>query len=602
MKTITLENDKKIRFFSDRYIWILLIISLSVRIYLSFFTYIISNDSVAYMQIARYFADGDFLSGLQHKYHPLYSFLMAVLYKAIPDMEISGTIVSIFFGTLTVIVFYLIGKNIFDRKISFISSVILAFHPYAVRFSVEILSESTYFFLFISAFGLGFFAIAKRKYYLFALTGVCSAFAYLVRPEGIGIILLVAGWCMLKGLARIKIIWKEKLASILILAISFLVFSMPYLVYIKMETGSWRLTKKKDLSQITGIDAVLKSVSNKNMKKETGDGHVRKKDVSRDVKAGAKLNKQGSNKLAASSETGGGHVRKKDVSRDVKADAELNKQGGNKLAAGSDRNITKQKTHSRINLKKLKIYVNSILYIAEKYLDTFHLFLFVFLIIGVINWTRINKVQYFGFYMASIIVFYLLVLYRLNLAFAPTYLYPSRRHLIPLVIPAIFCVGIGVYATGSWIHEKFQFNKLKSGLRRRLRSVWIIQLLILIIINGVLMPKTLKSQRYDKLGIKIVGQWVKEHSRKPHPAILSASARNAYYAGGTHVQMGGINGALALAQARKVDYILITHREYMVIEKQLQQSINEKKITLAYKCPEGNSLNKRSILLYKVLH
>tara|TARA_Y100000310_G_scaffold44640_1_gene41673 strand:- start:107 stop:1021 length:915 start_codon:yes stop_codon:yes gene_type:complete len=301
-------------------------------------------------------------------------------------------------------------------------------------------------------------------------------------------------------------------------------------------------------------------------------------------------------------ETGDRHVIKKDVSREVKAGAKLNKQGSNKSTTSSGRKTTKQKVHSRIDLKKLKRHINSILFVLEKYLTTFHPFLFLFLIIGVINWTRIKKVQYFGFYMTSIIVFYLLVLYRLHLTFAPAYQYPSRRHLIPLVIPAIFCVGIGVYATGSWVHKKFQFDKLKSGLRGRLRNVWIAQLLILMIIVSVLLPKTLKPQRFDKLGIKKAGQWIREHSHKPSPAILSDSSRNAYYAGGTHVHMESINGALGIVQAGKVDYILITHREYMVIEKQLQQSIKDKKIALAYKFPEGNSLNKRIVLLYEVLH
>ena len=131
---------------------------------LELFTYVIENDSVAFMQNAKFFVDGDFQSGLRHDYHPLYSFIMAVLYKVIPNMELSGTIISVFFGTLTVIVFYLIGKGIFDQKISFVSSIILAFHPYAVRFSADIISESTYFFLFISALGLGFFAITKRSF------------------------------------------------------------------------------------------------------------------------------------------------------------------------------------------------------------------------------------------------------------------------------------------------------------------------------------------------------------------------------------------------------------------------------------------------------
>ena len=568
MKTTTLDSDRKTSFFNDRYIWILLIISISVRIYLGFFTYVIKNDSVAFIQNAKYFADGDFLSGLRHDFHPLYSFLMAVLYKAIPDMELSGTIVSISFGTLTVIVFYLIGKSVFGRKVSFVSSVVLALHPYAVRFSVDIISESTYFFFFISALGLGFFAIVKRKYYLFVLAGICTALAYLARPEGIGIIIIVAGWCILKDLTKFKIVWKEKLVSILILATSFLVFSMPYLVYIQKETGHWSLTKKKDLSKVVGIDVVLSSGNGKNLKKEKGDGYTKKKNVSQAAKTIAKLNKQGSDKSTTS----------------------------------SDRKITKQNTHVRIDLKKLKIDVNSILYILDKYLTTFHPFLFVLLIIGVIKWTRVRKVRYFGFYIASIIVFYLLVFYRLNLAYAPAFHYPSRRHLIPLVIPAIFCVGIGVYATGSWIHEKFQFDKLKSGLRGRLRNVWIAQLLILIIIISVLLPKTLKPQRSDKLGIKKAGQWIRENSHIQSPAILSDSFRNAYYAGGKHVHIERIEQAINLAREKKPDYMLITYREYMVIEEELLQLVKDKKIALVYKYPEKKSLNRRNVLLFKILH
>ena len=46
MKTLELENDKAKSFFKDRYIWMLLIISLLVRIYLSFFTYVIKNDKL----------------------------------------------------------------------------------------------------------------------------------------------------------------------------------------------------------------------------------------------------------------------------------------------------------------------------------------------------------------------------------------------------------------------------------------------------------------------------------------------------------------------------------------------------------------------------
>jgi 4-amino-4-deoxy-L-arabinose transferase-like glycosyltransferase len=576
METTTLKNGKGISIFNDRYIWILVVISLSVRIYLSFFTYIISNDGVSFMRNAKYFAGGDFSRGLAHPYHPLYSLIMAAPYKIVSNMELSGTIVSVFFGMLTVIVFYLIGKNVFDQKISFVSSIILAFHPYAVRFSAEIISESTYFFFFVSALGLGFFAITNRRYLLFVLTGICSAFAYLARPEGIGIIVVVASWCALKDCVKIKELWKEKLVSILILIVSFLVFSSPYLVFIKSETGKWLLTMKRNLSQTRIVkmpeDRSRYKLIEENVSKPNSSVNTNKQKV----------------------------VKKTDISR-LSKDTEYKKSGTEREGATNVKFVK-----NPFKELSLKTYLESLLYIITKYISTFHPLMFIFFIIGVVNWTRIKKIRFFGLYITTVIVFYMIILYRLNIVniavYDDIYQYPSRRHLMPLVIPAIFCVGVGIYTSGAWIHKKFQSSSLIVGFKELLKSTWIVQLIVLMIVVSVLLPKTLKPLRFDKYGIKEVGKWVKEHSYKPFPSILSTSARNAYYADGEHVSMRSIKNVLTSAQIKKVDYMLITYREYRVIEKELQQRVKNKKIALAYKYPENDSLNKRSVLLYEILY
>ena len=566
---------------NDKYVWILLFISLSVRIYLGIFTYVIQNDSVAFMQNAEYFANGDFLNGLRHDYHPLYSLIMAGLYKIVPNMELSGTIISIIFGTFTVIAFYLIGKGIFDQRIAFVSSIILAFHPYAVRFSADIISESTYFFFFTSALGLGFFAITGGRLLLFALTGICTAFAYLTRPEGIGILFIVICWCLLKDFVRIKMFLGKKLISILVLVISFLALSSPYLIYIKKETGAWHLTKKKSVSRMAGIEKMLSAPENEPAKQQVTSNPL--PSPSHQTPNRPHPGEQSNSGLKSSH----GQAQDKDKG----------------IVTGSNADIAKQTINNGINLRT---HLESVLYIAKKYLNTFHPFLFIFLIIGAINWTRIKRERLIGFYITTIIIFYLFILYRLNITqmayFGDIFQYPSRRHLMPIIIPAVFCVGIGVYATGIWIHERFQIDRLRFGFKELLRSVWIVQLIILVIVVGVLLPKTLKPQGIDKLGVKKVGQWIRENSDKLSPAIFSASARNAYYAGGKHNKMERINDALSVARAKKVDYILITHKEYKDIEKKLQQSIRNKQIVLVYKYPEENSLNERKIFLYKVIY
>ena len=369
----------------DKYLWILLIASLSVRIYIGIFTYVIQTDSVAFMQNAEYFANGDFLSGLRHDYHPLYSLIMAGLYKIVPNMELSGTITSIFFGTLTVIAFYLIGKGIFDQKIAFVSSVILAFHPYAVRFSADIISESTYFFFFISALGSGFFAITKSRHLLFALSGICSALAYLTRPEGIGILFIVIGWCLLKDFVKIKIAWKEKLVSILILVISFLAISSPYLIYIKNETGVWHLTKKKNASRIAGVKKMLSAPKNEPAKQRIrSNSHPT---PSHQIPNLSHPGRQSGSGLKS-------HTQTQDKNKGI--------------VTKSSADTTKQTISNKVNLRT---HLGSVLYVARKYLSTFHPFLFVFLIMGIVSWTRIKREQLFGFYIITIIILYLFILY-----------------------------------------------------------------------------------------------------------------------------------------------------------------------------------------------
>ncbi len=62
------------------------------------------------------------------------------------------------------------------------------------------------------------------------------------------------------------------------------------------------------------------------------------------------------------------------------------------------------------------------------------------------------------------------------------------------------------------MHKKFQGNRVIVGFKELLKSTWIMQLIVLMIVVSVLLPKTLKPQRFDKLGIKKMCQWIKGNS------------------------------------------------------------------------------------------
>ena len=76
-------------------------------------------------------------------------------------------------------------------------------------------------------------------------------------------------------------------------------------------------------------------------------------------------------------------------------------------------------------------------------------------------------------------------------------------------------------------------------------------------------------------------------------------ARSAYYAGGTHVPLDSINSVLT---TKKVDYILMMQEEYEIREKEMRPFVQSGQIVLVYKYPEKKSLNRRNVLLFKILH
>jgi len=76
-------------------------------------------------------------------------------------------------------------------------------------------------------------------------------------------------------------------------------------------------------------------------------------------------------------------------------------------------------------------------------------------------------------------------------------------------------------------------------------------------------------------------------------------ARSAYYAGGTHVPLDSINSVLT---TKKVDYILMMQKEYEIREKEMRPFVQSGQIVLVYKYPEKKSLNRRNVLLYRVLY
>jgi len=370
---------------SDRIIILLLFVSAVIlRLVALDRIYLIARDGIEYVSLARLYMSGSFLEGLSHPYHPLYPFLMALGGIITGNIELSGKLISLGLGSLSVVPLYLLGKSLYDRKVGIVGGLFFVLQPYCVRFSVDVLSDSAFLFFFVLAFYLGIEAIKKKgKGYSWSIgAGLSGGLAYLVRPEGILIILLLIVWYVCEWIFGPKKRFVSTLSVMAALLFTFLVFAGPYLVFMKMHTGNWQLSMKPSIEKVfKRSPAGLKAVGTTN----------------------------------------------------YSADRVLNTKNQDKAKqalAPAKPKVLPQKP----NLWK------SMYYALMKFVETCHYLLFFFLAIGIWSVNR-NKAFIPGKIPGIILLVYLLGLGYLYHMVS----YISRRHFIPLITICLPLAGVGFW-------------------------------------------------------------------------------------------------------------------------------------------------------------
>jgi 4-amino-4-deoxy-L-arabinose transferase-like glycosyltransferase len=232
----------------EKHLLLLLIgITFALRFYAVLMAQGIANDSAAYGFIARNFLKGHFIKGLSSPAPPLYPFLIFLFSPDTAHVEITGRLISLFFGTLTIIpLFYLVKKAIGQREAIF-TTLLYSFHPYLVTYSGMLLTEATYWGLLVLSVYFFWTGLEKQVTWKIALAGCFLGLAYLTRPEGIGYVLVYLIWIIVEGI--LKKGWSKKIALIGVLILSVLIFVIPYVIYIHQETGQWLISKKAKIQQ-----------------------------------------------------------------------------------------------------------------------------------------------------------------------------------------------------------------------------------------------------------------------------------------------------------------------------------------------------------------
>ena len=187
------------------------------------------------------------------------------------------------------------------------------------------------------------------------------------------------------------------------------------------------------------------------------------------------------------------------------------------------------------------------LLIIQEIPQAYHGLLLLLLLFGLIKRKVIPYRRKGELFLSSFIIFYILLIFPWFRS------QPSHRMVTQLVPIALFWAGAGFYEVHQRICSRIGF---RGGIEPSLAKKMFCALMIVTIM--VILFKTLKPQRLDKLPRKEAGVWLKEHSH-PHPLIMSTMPRVAFYAEGRHLKMpeGAYQEIISYAKLNAVDYLVV---------------------------------------------
>lgn len=231
---------------SGLWIGIFAVVAFLVRLPFAFFPEVIYNDGVEYIRVAKHILAGNWSEGFVP---PVYPLLIAGFSFLVKDFELAGILISIIFGAATVLPVYHLTKAVFDGRTAIVALIFSVFQPLIFAYSGSVLTESTYYFIVASTFLLGWLAFERGRVIHVLFFSFFAAMAYLTKPEGICFLFIFLVWVVC-----ISPPWggKRRFLTRLWLAIlcvvCFTAISLPYLVQIRRDLGSWQISKKAAIS------------------------------------------------------------------------------------------------------------------------------------------------------------------------------------------------------------------------------------------------------------------------------------------------------------------------------------------------------------------
>ncbi|MFQ6114337.1 MAG: ArnT family glycosyltransferase, partial [bacterium] len=223
----------------------IIILAVGFRLFLMQWRFAVGFDEPHYLQLGA----AAVLFGWENLLHPywppMYPALIACMSVFSHNFELIGRMVNVILGSALVIPVYYLAKELFGKTTGLLAAIMIAVFPALAFSSTNALAESTYTFLSICGIAAGWFALKQRSTWKGAMAGAFFGMSYLTKPEGLGylfVFLLAAGIWQFYHWRRHR---KLALAKVMVIMSAIaLVFTLPYVMYLKHATLEWTISGK----------------------------------------------------------------------------------------------------------------------------------------------------------------------------------------------------------------------------------------------------------------------------------------------------------------------------------------------------------------------
>ena len=244
---------------------ILILIGVVIKFINIGFTNCISTNGLFFVSLAEIILDGRYDSVYSAYIPPLYPLLIIILNVFVNNFEIAGQIISAVSGIIIILIVYRLGKEMFNSGIGILMAIFATISPIFNTYSSRVMDDMPYALFYTCSIYSGWKFLKNQDYKSGIWFALFAALSYYIRPEGLGIIIIVSSWFIFIKSRKLSNVIKRAFL-IVVINIFFLVCIVPQIILIYKTTGEFSFSGKtsyvlRDIDKFDSTKSILKKES-----------------------------------------------------------------------------------------------------------------------------------------------------------------------------------------------------------------------------------------------------------------------------------------------------------------------------------------------------